>query len=43
MMFTVTLCQTAPTQTSNDLPRALTEFGQQAEVIPAAGLYLEWP
>src|SRR5208282_6311123 len=24
----------APTQTSNDLPRALTEFGQQAEVSP---------
>ena len=25
----------APTQTSNDLPRALTEFGQQAEVNPS--------
>ena len=25
----------APTQTSNDLPRALTEFGQQAEVSPS--------
>ncbi len=24
-----------PTQTSNDLPRALTEFGQQAEVSPS--------
>jgi len=28
----------APTQTSNDLPRALTEFGQQAEVSPS-----RWP
>jgi len=25
----------APTQTSNDLPRALTEFGQQADVSPS--------
>jgi hypothetical protein len=29
---------TAPTQISNDLPRALTEFGQQAEGTRAAGL-----
>ena len=28
----------APAQTSNDLPRALTEFGQQAEVSPS-----RWP
>ena len=32
----------APTQTSNDLPRALTEFGQQAEAVPTTDLYLEW-
>jgi hypothetical protein len=29
-----------PTQTSNDLPRALTEFGQQAEVNPRRRLVL---
>src|SRR5208337_3838400 len=29
-----------PKQTSNDLPRALTEFGQQAEVNPSRRLVL---
>jgi len=32
-----------PTQSSNDLPRAVTGFGQQGEVMPAAVRQLEWP